>query len=90
MNGNVKKIYTDHSPLLYFFNYMIYAFILGAFVMYYYVTNYGGQMPIRGTFVNMIKDTWKLIGGFGVLPIALKLYTFWRGRKYQNRRSADR
>ena len=82
--------FQEHSPLLYKINYMVYMAVFGMFIMYYYVTSYGGQMPESGSFVQFIKDTWKMMFGLGIWPIILATLTHYIGKKKQNRRVGDR
>jgi len=85
-----RAIYESYSPLVYKINYMLYAAMIGALMMYIYVTSYGGEMPVRGSFMGFITDFWDWFLGLGVTPMLLAVYNHWREKRKRNRRNTDR
>lgn len=88
-NG-VVKVYDEYSPLLYKFNYMLYAAVLGAVIMYAYVVGQGGVMPPPGSFYEFMAQCWKWFTGPIILPLILAAVNHWRGKNKMKRRSSDK
>jgi len=94
----IELVVKQHSkPLIYIFNYMLYAFWVGVFLTYYFVNSYGGTMPAQGTVVTFIEDCWQfavpLIGSPLLIKVATKLFELKREKKLQStykRRTTDR
>jgi len=85
MNVN-KEIVIQHSkPILFVYNYMLYAFVVGLILFYIYINEYGGKMPATGTLWVFVKDTWNYILGFAGAPILIKAATKYLEIKKQKK-----
>lgn len=70
-----KVIIKESKPVIYVSIYMVYAFMFGVGLMWFYINEMGGAMPEAGSLYIFIKKSYTWITSLGFLPIMIKILT---------------